>query len=152
MQNICQNHPLQAENLCAASKVVLTLLRKKGSTMKYFLPVCLVTVLFSLASKAQTVIPFDVPGGVNTEAIAISELGQVTGDYQIPNTTMVRGFLRNLNRKHRHFRCRRHEYLSCGDQCLGTNHRYLRDECGRYAAVPFVPAPAERKNHHLRCS
>jgi hypothetical protein len=64
--------------------------------MKYFLPVCLVTVLFSLASKAQTVIPFDVPGGVNTEAIAISELGQVTGDYQIPNTTIVRGFLRNL--------------------------------------------------------
>jgi hypothetical protein len=57
------------------------------------LPVCL--VLFSVASKAQTITTFDVPGGVNTQPMAISPSGQVTGVYGIPNTTTVRGFLRD---------------------------------------------------------
>ena len=64
--------------------------------MKHFLPSCLAVILLSVASAAQTITSFDVPGGTNTQPIAISPAGAVTGSYAVPNTTRVRGFVRDL--------------------------------------------------------
>jgi hypothetical protein len=63
--------------------------------VKYFLPVCLAIVLSSHLSESQTITPFDVPGGVNTQPTAISPSGLVTGIYRAPNSTLVRGFVRD---------------------------------------------------------
>src|SRR4051812_41475098 len=62
--------------------------------MKFLLLFCLAAFLLSIASYAQTITSFDVPGGLNTQPIAISSLGQITGSYQLPDTTRIRGFLR----------------------------------------------------------
>lgn len=63
--------------------------------MKSLLPVCLAVVLSSSVSQSQTITTFDVPGGVNTQPTAISTSGEITGNYSVSNSTLVRGFVRD---------------------------------------------------------
>jgi hypothetical protein len=52
----------------------------------------------ALTLNAQQLTIFDVPGGIGTtQPAAISQSGMITGSYTDPNTTIVRGFVRDRN-------------------------------------------------------
>jgi len=101
MQNNCQNlsFPVHRARPRRLHRLSDSYKKGMGPNVKYFLPVCLAIVLSSSVSQSQTITPFDVPGSSSTQPTAISSAGEVTGNYGVPNSTLVRGFVRDRSGK-----------------------------------------------------
>ena len=105
--------------------------------MKSFLPLCLAFVLLSLVSESQTITSFDVPGGLNTQPIAISPAGFITGTYSVSDSTLVRGFVRDKAGK----------IVTFGVSGMNTYPAAI-NVWGRITGITLQTLPARRRSMH----